>query len=174
MTFRHCHFRSLGLLRAGAVLVFGLFPSAALTQSVPSQEPRITVALLVGASQHDVMMAECCALHTPPILVVLDESQSFTVLGGDARFYWTPRTSTFVAFEGSSEIRWQLTYPRPASILPVISTYVAERRGSHRNNTLTVGQSLELVTQARLRPWMFAALARHESFLCVLCVLCVD
>lgn len=151
-------------MKAICASLFGLLvPALASAQSGQAERPRIAVAFLMGVSGADVAMIECCALRTPPVLVSLDDSHALTVRGGDARAYWTPRTSTFVQFEWSGEEDWHFVYPRPASAPFPFTSYEAERSVRYRNTTWAVGQSVELVTAGRLRPWIFGAVTLRRA-----------
>jgi hypothetical protein len=132
------------------------------SQRASAQSPlRISVAAVFGTATADAATRECCGLRTPPSLVTLGEDDSAVqpFYGVDGRLYWSERTGTFVRFEASNERNWHFTYPRPPVRPFPFDSYEAERRLSSRDNNLTAGQTLELLTSGRFRPWLFGAFA---------------
>jgi len=138
-----------------------LFPTLCTAQPARKAEARVAVAALYGTSSADAATLECCPLRTRPVLVRIREGDTSRrwVGGVDGRFYWTPRTSTFLQFDATRERTWQFTYPRPAARPLPFDSYEAERRVWSRHSRWMVGQTVEFLKSGRWRPFVSGAVA---------------
>ena len=143
-------------LTAVVLLLMAASPSLADQESADEFD-RLLISGLFGRTTADAATLECCELRSPPALVSVEDRGGATIVGVDARLFWTARTSTFVQILGSRERNSQFTYTRPTSPSLPFQSYEVERRLFSDDSVWTAGQTFELATQNRVRPWLFGA-----------------
>jgi opacity protein-like surface antigen len=125
----------------------------------PSRTPRFDVGVTGAATATSPIVKYCCGLRTPPSFQQIDQSQAALLLGLDLRVHETRRTSTVLEVGWGAAFEYVESYPRPASIEPIFTTYAAERHvRTCPSLDVSVMQELEFPTRPHVQPWVAAGL----------------
>jgi hypothetical protein len=114
----------------------------------------------VGGAQSAVVLDEpVYQVRTPPSFVETDQRHSLVFTGVDARVYWTKRLSVLAQISWGNNPSAVVSLQRPTPQPSIFADYVAQETVERRARMLSILQSVDLVAEGRLRPWVGGGVA---------------
>jgi hypothetical protein len=125
-----------------------------------AQSPRFELSATVGGAQPPVAILQPdYQLRQPPSFVETDQTHNLVFTGVDGRVYWTKRLSALVQVSWGNNPSATLTFQKPTPQPPIVTNYLAQETVEHRTRMLSILQSVDLVAEGRLRPWVAGGVA---------------